>query len=301
MNSPLLEESFTPLIAAVVGFAATMAVVRLFRSSISVMPPPPPPSPKILAVKKEIDVICLIDDDDEEEAVVKEEDVAILPPPPPPPPPPLASNRRENEEDEEDDETEPAKENDSASTNRAAHLFNPYKIRKDARRARDLHHHVTVGLKGLPLSDKNSFYTSESGEPSFVNGDDPEPNVRLFVKRIKEIRALMTANFKRVSGCYVGKTSRRRLAERFSAHRKKGTENSCVAMITIATFDSVPEGLKRWGLEPETVALLYEVLVTKACREAGIEEYDAENVAGGGRVGGNTEALLYVLMVVSNE
>ena len=99
---------------------------------------------------------------------------------------------------------------------------------------------------GDELRDTDSFYCPEWVERDFPDMGimqsralDPTPNVAVLVNRVRAVYTLMTEHFPYCSGVYIGKSSRTRVAERFSLHRAKVKgKPACVVLVTLATFTS---------------------------------------------------------------
>jgi hypothetical protein len=159
------------------------------------------------------------------------------------------------------------------------------------------------------LTDAHGFYTTEwtgevEGPDLDTRAQNPTFNASVLLGRARAVYDLATATFPHVSGIYAGKSSRLRLSERFGMHRKKTAgKAACIVMVTIGSFaeGDVPASLKCFDVGGEVLALLYESLLTKAVRCAGLPEFIDDAVAGGGRMGSNEIGVVYVLLVVSNE
>ena len=161
------------------------------------------------------------------------------------------------------------------------------------------------------LSDHESFYCPEWPSVDFPKtgelvprAADPSGNVATLLNRVRAVYELATETFPYCSGVYAGKSSRTRVAERFSLHRAKVKgKAAAVVLVVLSTFSTsdVPAELVAYQVEGEVFALLHENLITKAIRASGLPEYREEAIAGGGRVGAHDVGLLYMLLVVSRE
>lgn len=137
-------------------------------------------------------------------------------------------------------------------------------------------------------------------EPSAAH---PDANVRAMATRARLFYTLACKSFIRVSGVYIGKTSRKRLPERFSQHRQKAVgKNAAIVLVALARFadDTIPSAFIPFGMHGEFMALLYEALVTAAVIADGLPMFDKESIAGGGRMAHNDYGIVYAMVIVSN-
>ena len=132
-------------------------------------------------------------------------------------------------------------------------------------------------------------------------------NVALLLKRVELVYDLARSTFQRVSGAYIGKTSRELVSTRFIHHHPKAKTGECVVLVTVAAFaeGDVPDVLKQFGVSAQALTLRYETLLTEAVKRTRIPIYDEEVAIGGGRVARKPSptyvGVVYVMVVGSNE
>jgi hypothetical protein len=165
-------------------------------------------------------------------------------------------------------------------------------------------------MKNIKLSKETSFYvpawTAEFADTAklYPAAIDPLHNVAVLLQRVKLVHACVRESFAYTSGVYIGKTSRQRISDRFTMHLYKvAGKDASIVMVTLATFADadVPPTLANFGVRGESLALLYETLLTTAAAEAGLPPFADDTHPGGGKMSKADFGLVYVLMIVSNE
>ncbi len=162
--------------------------------------------------------------------------------------------------------------------------------KKFTRRVFDLRKRVNE-LKGCNLDESLSFYVphwSLTTEHVVSLKNKPKDNVQIMVKMVQLVESLLKETFIGVSGCYIGKTSD--LPARFKQHQvKKQKTGQALLMITLACFQfsEIPkEDKERYEVDTDTLALLYERMLTTEMFNKRVKMFgDSIEMGGGGRGG----------------
>lgn len=165
--------------------------------------------------------------------------------------------------------------------------------KKFTRRVFDLRKRVEE-LKGCSLNESLSFYVphwSLTTEHVVSLKNKPKENVQIMLRMVQVVEKLLKETFIGVSGCYIGKTSD--VPARFKQHQtKKQKPGQSLLMITLACFQfsEVPEQDKeRYVMDTDTLALLYERMLTMEMLDKGVKMYGDSTENGGGGRGGKRE------------